>query len=172
MSPPRCCCARASAGPPPATTCAFTRAPPSSATTAQDLQAWQGAPHAGLVHEFENVSEGHGFLIEGAQYTTGVAASAVPFTDGASHKRLMAGFSRAASFIGLLRDRGHGRVTLDAAGMAVPWYSITDELDLQMTQRSIEAQVELHRAAGAQQIVALAAGAPVWREGDDVERLP
>ncbi len=134
----------------------------------QDLRAWQGAPHAGLVHEFENVSEGHGFLIEGAQYTTGVAASAVPFTDGASHKRLMAGFRRAASFIGLLRDRGHGRVTLDGAGMAVPWYSITDELDLQITHRSIEAQVQLHRAAGAQKIVALAAGAPAWREGDDV----
>ena len=47
-------------------------------------------------------------------------------------------------------------------------YSITDELDLQITHRSIEAQVRLHRAAGAQRIVALAAGAPAWREGDEI----
>src|SRR5205807_4332925 len=33
----------------------------------EDTQAWMGAPHAGLVHEFENVEDGYGFLIEGAQ---------------------------------------------------------------------------------------------------------
>ena len=42
-----------------------------------------------------------------------------------------------------------GRVTLDENGMGVPWYSLTDELDLQMTHSSIEAQVRLHKAAGA-----------------------
>jgi len=136
---------------------------------AQDLQGWRGAPHAGLVREFENVEDGHGFLIEGAQYTTGLGASAVPFTGGEAHKRLMSAYSRGASFIGLLRDRGHGRVTVDADGMAVPWYSLTDEVDLAITQRSIEAQVRLHVAAGAQQIVALAAGTPTWREGDRLD---
>jgi len=135
----------------------------------EDLQAWRGAPHAGLVHEFENVQDGHGFLIEGAQYTTGVAASAVPFTDGPGHKRMMARFDRGASFIGLLRDRGHGRITLDENGQGVPWYSLTDELDVAVTHRSIEAQVRLHVAAGAQQVIALAAGAPTWRDGDDVD---
>ena len=35
------------------------------------MKAWWGAPHAGLVDEFENLEDGYGFLIEGAQYTTG-----------------------------------------------------------------------------------------------------
>ncbi len=56
----------------------------------EDTQAWRGAPHAGLVHEFENVEDGYGFLIEGAQYTTGLAASALAYTDGPTHKAAMA----------------------------------------------------------------------------------
>ena len=136
-----------------------------------DLQAWKGAPHAGLVHEFENIEEGHGFLIEGAQYTAAVAASAAPFTDGASHKRLMSNFRHGASFIALLRDRGYGCVTIDHAGMAVPWYSLDDELDLRNAHKGIEAQVRLHEAAGAQQILAAAAGVPMWRWGDDLQQF-
>jgi choline dehydrogenase-like flavoprotein len=134
-----------------------------------DMQAWRGAPHAGLVHEFEGIEDGHGFLIEGAQYTTAVAAAAVPFTTGAEHKRLMARFRHGGTFIGLLRDRGHGRVTIDHAGMALPWYAIADEVDIRNTHRAIQAQAELHVAGGAHQIVALCAGAPTWRWGDDLD---
>jgi choline dehydrogenase-like flavoprotein len=146
---------------------------------AEDTQAWRGAPHAGLIHEFENVEDGYGFLLEGAQYTTAVGASAVPWSDGPSHKRLMVNFRHGASMIGLLRDHGHGRVTIDEQGMAVPSYAITDALDLRNTHRAIEAQVRLHEAAGATQILALAAGMPTWRWGDDarpfidrIQRIP
>jgi len=135
----------------------------------EDMEAWRGAPHAGLVHEFEGIEDGHGFLLEGAQYTTGVAASAVPFTTGAEHKRLMADFRHGGSLIGLVRDRGHGRVTVDHTGMAVPWYSLDDELDVRNSHRAIEAQVKLHQAAGALRIVGLCAGAPEWRWGDDLD---
>ncbi len=136
---------------------------------ADDLEGWKGAPHAGLVDEFENVEEGHGFLLEGAQYTTATAATAVPFTGGARHKQLMSDFRHGASFIGLLRDRGHGRVTIDGSGTAVPWYSLTDELDLRNAGRAIDAQVRLHAAGGAQRILGAAAGAPMWRWGDDLD---
>jgi choline dehydrogenase-like flavoprotein len=145
----------------------------------EDTEAWRGAPHAGLVHEFENVEDGYGFLLEGAQYTTALAGSALPFTDPASHKRLMAHFRHGGSLIGLLRDRGHGRVTIDQAGMSVPWYSLTDELDIRNTHRAIAAQAQLHEAAGAERIIALAAGCPAWRRGEDlatfvarVQRIP
>ncbi len=136
---------------------------------AEDTEAWRGAPHAGLVHEFENVQDGYGFLIEGAQYTTGLGASAVPFVDGASHKRLLAEYRHGGSLIGLLRDHGHGQVTIDQAGMAVPYYALSDELDIRNTHRAIAAQAQLHEAAGAQQIIGLSAGAPVWRRGDDLD---
>jgi choline dehydrogenase-like flavoprotein len=147
---------------------------PSTATIGyygEDLQAWRGAPHAGLVHEFENVEAGHGFLIESAQYTTAIAGSAVPLTDGATHKRLMSNFRYGGSFIALLRDYGSGRVTIDHSGMAVPWYSLSDELDVRVARKGIEAQVRLHEAGGAHQILAAAAGAPVWRWGDDLDRF-
>jgi choline dehydrogenase-like flavoprotein len=134
----------------------------------EDLQAWRGAPHAGLVHEFENLEDGYGFLIEGAQYTTGLAATAVPVT-GAAHKQLMSRFRHGGSLIALLRDRGHGRVTIDHHGQAVPWYSLSDELDVRNALKGIEAQLRLHEAAGARQIVAAAAGAPTWRWGEDLD---
>lgn len=135
----------------------------------EDTEGWRGAPHAGLVHEFENVQDGYGFLIECAQYTTALAATAVPFTDGRSHKQLMANFRHGGSLIALLRDHGHGRVTIDGAGNAVPWYSLTDEIDIANTHRGIAAQVRLHEAGGAQQQIAVAAGGQRWRWGDDLE---
>jgi choline dehydrogenase-like flavoprotein len=149
----------------------YLRLHPCTATIgyyAEDLEAWRGAPHAGLVHQFENLADGHGFLIEGAQYTTALGASAVPIV-GEPHKQLMSRFRHGGTLIALLRDRGHGRVTIDHAGMAVPWYTLTDELDVRNTHRGIEAQLRLHEAGGAQQILAAAAGAPLWRWGDDLD---
>ena len=134
-----------------------------------DLEAWKGAPQAGIVHEFENIEEGHGFLIESPQYTTALAAAALPYTDGASHKRVMSNFRYGASLIALLRDRGHGRVRINRAGKAVPWYSLTDELDLRNAREGIEAQARLHEAAGAQQILGAAVDAPSWCRGADLD---
>ena len=137
----------------------------------EDLRAWWGAPHAGLVDEFADTGEGYGFLVEATQYALGLGASALPFTSAEEHKDAMSRFRSGASFIGLLRDRGSGRVTVDAAGQAVPWYSIQDELDVRNSRRAIEAQIKLHQAAGAHEIVPLAAGMPRWRSGDDLGRF-
>jgi choline dehydrogenase-like flavoprotein len=134
-----------------------------------EQNAFLGAPHAGLSHEFENVQDGYGFLIEGAQYTAGLTGSAVPWTSGVEHKEMMTTVPYGASFIALTRDRGHGRVTLDANGEAVPWYDVTDELDQGHLRLGIEKVARLHHAAGAVQIASLGAGLPMWRYGDDLE---
>src|SRR5215208_5534082 len=136
---------------------------------AEETNAFLGAPHAGLSHEFENVEDGYGFLIEGAQYTTGITGSAIPWTSGAEHKEMMTTVPRGATFIGLTRDRGHGRVVLDRNGEAVPFYDVVDELDQRHLRLSIEKIAKLHRAAGAVQIAYLAAGLPMWRIGDDLD---
>ena len=81
----------------------------------------------------------------------------------------MADYSRGGSFIGLVRDHGYGRVTLDADGNTVPWYSLTDELDVRNTRRALEAQIRLHHAAAANAIQVLARGRPTWRRGDDLD---
>jgi choline dehydrogenase-like flavoprotein len=135
----------------------------------EDLRAWWGAPHAGLVDHFADVEDGYGFLVEATQYATGTAAAALPFVSGDHHKAAMAEYKHGATFIGLVRDHGGGRVTVDEAGQAVPWYSLDDPLDVRNSHRAIDAQVRLHVAAGARQIQALAGGMPTWRVGDDVE---
>jgi choline dehydrogenase-like flavoprotein len=135
----------------------------------EEMRSWWGAPHAALVDEFDDLDgDGYGFLLEGAQYTTAIAGSALPFTAPEAHKDFMSRFRHGGTFIGLLRDHGHGRVTIDHAGMAVPWYSLDDERDVRNTHRAIEAQARLHEAAGATQIAGLAAGLPLWRWGDDL----
>ncbi len=139
------------------------------ASYADDMRAWWGAPHAGLVDEFANTEDGYGFLIEATQYATGTAASAMPFAGGPAHKEAMHRFRKGATFIGLVRDHGGGRVTIDDSGQAVPWYSLDDPLDIRNTRRALDAQVRLHVEAGALEISGLAAGLPTWRVGDDVE---
>jgi len=132
-------------------------------------KSWWGAPQSALSHEFEDVEDGYGFLIEGAQYTTGVAASAVPWTSGGEHKELMSRFEYGASFISLVRDRGHGRVVVDENGEAVPFYPLDDPLDVRHLRMSVEQLARLHHAAGANEITSLATGMPRWRRGDDFE---
>jgi choline dehydrogenase-like flavoprotein len=73
------------------------------------------------------------------------------------------------TFIGLLRDHGHGHVDVDANGQAVPYYDLTDELDVRNTHRAIDAQARLHAAAGAREIQPMAAGTVRWRDGDDLD---
>ncbi|MEA2493299.1 MAG: hypothetical protein QOJ29_1210 [Thermoleophilaceae bacterium] len=136
-----------------------------------DLRAWWGAPHAGLSHEFENIEDGYGFLIEGAQYTTAIGGSATPWVSGESHKDLMSRYKHGATFIMLLRDHGHGRVVIDQNGESVPMYSVDDPLDLKHTRVAIEKIIRLHEAAGADQIMSLAGRLPLWRRGDNLERF-
>jgi choline dehydrogenase-like flavoprotein len=136
----------------------------------EDTRAWWGPPQAALVDEFADAEDGYGFLIESTQYATGTAAAARPFTSGSDHKQAMSELRLGATFIGLLRDRGAGRVTIDEAGQAVPWYSLEDPLDLRNSHRALEAQVRLHVAADARRVGALAEGMPEWRVGDDVDR--
>jgi choline dehydrogenase-like flavoprotein len=135
----------------------------------QEQKAWWGAPHAGLCDEFANVEDGYGFLIEATQYAPGLVGSALPFTSAEEHKALMEKVPFGATFIGLLRDHGHGRVEIDHDGNAVPYYDLTDELDRRNTAKATAAQARLHVAAGAREIYSMAAGAPVWRLGDDLD---
>jgi choline dehydrogenase-like flavoprotein len=134
-----------------------------------DQRAWWGPPQAALVDEFDNIEDGYGFLIETTQYAPALVGSALPFTSAARHKEMMERVRYGATFIGLLRDHGHGRVEIDGDGQAVVYYDLSDPLDVRNTHRAIDAQTRLHVAAGAREIQPMAAGAPRWREGDDLE---
>ena len=137
----------------------------------EDMEAWWGAPHVGLVDEFAGAEDGYGFLIEGVHYTTGLGGSAIPWRNARQHKQSFEDFRYGATLIGLLRDRGdeNGRVVLDAAGMAQPYYALRDPADRATTRTALEAQIRIHAAAGAHQISVLAAGLPLWHRGEDVD---
>jgi choline dehydrogenase-like flavoprotein len=137
----------------------------------EEQRAWWGAPQAALSHEFANVEDGYGFLVEGAQYAPAIAGSATPWRNAEEHKELMARFKYAATLIFLIRDRGHGRVVIDPNGEAVPFYSVEDELDVRNLRMGVEKVARLHHAAGANEIMSLAASLPHWRRGDDFEHF-
>jgi choline dehydrogenase-like flavoprotein len=103
------------------------------------------------------------------QYTTGLAASSTPWTTGAIHKEMLSAYRDGASFVAVNRDHGHGRVTIDEHGQAVPWYSIEDPLDQRILARSLEAQIRAHEAAGARRVWLFAQQPVEWRIGDDLE---
>jgi choline dehydrogenase-like flavoprotein len=135
----------------------------------EEQEAWWGPPQAGLCDEFANTGDGYGFLIETGQYAPALVGSAVPWVSAEHHKEMLTGFRFGATFIALTRDRGHGQVVVDARGEAAPFYEVTDDLDLANLRRGLEVEVRLHHAAGAREIYSLAAGAPRWRVGDDLD---
>ncbi len=134
-------------------------------------RSWWGAPQTGICSEFAAAEDGHGFLVECVQYAPGQAASVVPWVSARQHKETMLGFGRAATMIALVRDRGHGRVTIDGAGAAVHRYEVTDELDQRNFRRGLAALVRLQVAAGAREVHTLNRTPLVWREGEDLERF-
>ena len=58
---------------------------------------------------------------------------------------------------------------VDKSGEAVPYYAMTDPVDIENFRHGIEVCARLHVAAGAQQMAMLANSLPVWRVGDDLE---
>jgi acyl-CoA reductase-like NAD-dependent aldehyde dehydrogenase/choline dehydrogenase-like flavoprotein len=152
----------------------YLRLHPTVAVTGyyDEPQNWMwGPPQSALSHQFADLGEGYGFLIESAQATTGLFAGAVPWRSGADHKRRMHEWAHAAPLIALVRERGHGRVDIDAAGNPVIHYPIDDELDRAHLRQGIEELVRIHAAAGAREIVGSGLKAPDWKRGDDLEQF-
>jgi choline dehydrogenase-like flavoprotein len=150
----------------------YLRLHPTAAVTAlyDEPQNWMwGPPQAALSHEFADLGDGHGYLIECAQATTGLYAGAVPWRSGADHKRMVKAWDHASPLISLLRERGHGRVVIDGDGNAVPNSPVVNELDIRDIRAGVETLVRMHEVAGAQEIVGTARKVGNWRRGDDLD---
>ncbi len=150
----------------------YLRLHPTVAVTAyydEDMNWMWGPPQAALSHQFADTGEGYGFLIESAQATTGLFGGALPWRSGADHKRRMREWRHAGVLIALVRERGHGRVEIDAAGNAVPHYPLDDEVDRAHLKQGIEELVRIHEIAGAREIVGSGMRVGDWSRGDDLE---
>ncbi|KUI06164.1 GMC family oxidoreductase [Mycobacterium sp. IS-3022] len=138
---------------------------------AEPQRPWWGAPMTAMVDEFADAEDDYGFLIQNAQWATSIVAGGMARSSGEELKETMAQLENAAWYVGIPRDRGHGTVTVDADGNAVVNYALTDEVDVRIAHRSIEAQIRLHAAAGAREVVPFAATARRWRAGDDLDEF-
>ena len=131
---------------------------------------WLGAPHTAIITEFADMAEGYGFLIESMPWGPAFNSVALPVAGGRTHKVLLSQARRMAMFIGLVRDRGSGRVTLDDAGEPFVEYQITDQLDELHVRAALEALAKLHQAAGARIVFDSAIDNPVmWRRGEPLD---
>jgi choline dehydrogenase-like flavoprotein len=133
-----------------------------------DQRAWWGPPQSVIVDEFADGDEGFGFLLECPHYGAGLSSAMIPWRSGRDHKLLMGKLGNASTFIGLVRDRGAGRVTIDAQGDAVVAYPLADALDRAHLMRALDVMAEAHVAAGARAIVDLAPGRSLWTRGGDL----
>jgi choline dehydrogenase-like flavoprotein len=134
-------------------------------------KAWWGAPQTALSAEFANLGDGYGFLIETSHASPCMTGSAVPWVTGHQHKEYMAQGPVSASLVLLLRDRGHGRVTIDAAGNPVSSYDVSDAIDIRNYRRGLAEMARLNAAAGAQEIYTLHRKLVRWSRatGEDIE---
>jgi choline dehydrogenase-like flavoprotein len=134
-----------------------------------DQRAWWGPPQSVIVDEHRDLADGYGYLVETPHFGVGLSAASLPWQDARRHKAMVARSRGMSTFIGLVRDRGAGRVTIDQAGEAVVSYPLDDELDREHLRRALHAMARLHEAAGAQEIVDLSPGLPTWRRGEPLD---
>ena len=135
----------------------------------EETTPWWGAPMTAMVDEFADVKDGYGFLIQNGQWSPSIIIAGMARASGAELKETVAQLGHAAFLVAFPRDRGHGTVTIDDNGNSVVNYSMTDEVDLLVARTSIEKQIRLHHAAGAEQIIPFGSITLRWRRGEDLE---
>jgi choline dehydrogenase-like flavoprotein len=134
-------------------------------------RGWWGAPQTGLSDQFADLEDGYGFLVETSHASPGLTGTAVPWQSGRQHKETMAKGATTSALVMLVRDRGHGRVTIDGAGNPVHHYELADELDVRHFRRGLAELVRMHDAAGAREVLALSRKLQHWHRdgGEPVE---
>jgi choline dehydrogenase-like flavoprotein len=130
----------------------------------EPIEAWIGQIQSEVSDHFAGCEGEHGFLIESVGATPAVYASVTPWRDGEQHKRDFARlFRHVAPFISVARDHGEGEVVLDANGLPVVRWSLSDEVDRRLLIRANVELARLHHAVGAPEIRTLHADEVAWR---------
>jgi choline dehydrogenase-like flavoprotein len=132
-------------------------------------KSWWGPPQSALSMEYADLADGYGYLIETSHASPGVSGSSLPWETGRQHKEDMARGAASSAMVLLVRDHGHGRVTVDAAGNPVHDYPFTDAIDQRNFRHGLRQLCVLHEAAGAHEIVTLHRKRLTWRRGESLE---
>jgi choline dehydrogenase-like flavoprotein len=147
-------------------------------TYAERLEPWSGVPQGVLSDGFAAIDGRWGFRIEAAPTHPGLIASGFPWWSSAGHRELMAGSSRSAAFLALVRDRNPGRVELARDGGVTVRYA-PGAPERALLRRAMLELARLHQAAGARRIVPLLTPPATWDAGrpfdpylDELSRRP
>ncbi len=136
----------------------YLRLHPATAVTGiydEAQKSWWGAPQSALSMEFADLTDGFGYLVETSHASPGVTGASVPWATGEQHKDDMARGPVSSAMVFLIRDHGHGRVTIDGDGNAVHTYPFDDALDLAHFRHGLGTMAHMHEAAGANEILTL-----------------
>lgn len=131
----------------------------------EPIRSWQGPPQTRLSETHANLDgRGYGVRLEVAPAHPGLWASALPWTSGMDHKRLMSQLDHLANVIAITRDRGFGRISLDRYGNPVLHYRL-DPYDANHLKRGLVEAIRVHRAAGALRILSPHSRPMVYERG-------
>jgi choline dehydrogenase-like flavoprotein len=148
----------------------YLRLHPATAVAAvyDDAQkGWWGPPQAALSMEFADRGDGFGYLVETSHASPGVTGTAVPWETGRQHKEDMAKGPATSALVLLIRDRGHGRVTVDGAGNPAHEYDLADPVDLANFRHGMRQLCLMHEAAGAREILTFHRRRMHWARGEE-----
>lgn len=140
----------------------------------EPVDMWRGTMQAVRSMEFAHDGPSHRrYVIESAPGHPGLLALVLPWEGAAAHKELMARARHFAPLIAITRDGGQGRVRLTRAGRVRIDYEL-DETGRATARHALVSMARLARAAGAEEILAVAMPTPRHRVdggGDEPRRF-
>lgn len=128
------------------------------------LSPWSGVPQSVMSDVFGEVDGTWGFRMEAAPTHPGLIASGFPWWDSAAHREVMTQCDHVAAFLGIVRDRNVGRISIARdGGTNIEYRPGVPEREL-LRRASVEL-ARVHRAAGARHVIPLVTPPHAWRDG-------
>lgn len=118
----------------------------------ETIQPYLGVMMSAVNKQHMQLDGNFGYWIETPPLHPGVGALALPWESPAQHKRDLLKSGNMAAFIVLTRDKFGGRVKIDAKGNPIVEYEMS-RFDRDHMLKGIRKAFELHRAAGAAQVI-------------------
>jgi choline dehydrogenase-like flavoprotein len=130
----------------------------------ESLSPWSGVPQSVMSDVFADVDQGRwGFAMEAAPTHPGLIASGFPWWGSSEHRDVMRQCDNVAAFLGIVRDRNVGRISIAKdGGTAIEYAPGAPEREL-LRRASVEL-ARVHHAAGAREIIPLVTPPHTWRK--------
>ena len=116
------------------------------------VEGWAGQILTSVCHDFNQVEDGHGFVVEAAPMGLGFWTGLTPWHDGEQHKREQLRLKHVSGVWGFARDHGAGHIERDAAGMPVATWGLDDPVDLAIVRRTHQELARIIKASGATEV--------------------